>query len=78
MKRGRYLTLFLLFLTGGTLSALLLERGGLEALMKLLSVLLSLLSSESAQGLLLLLYELLSSLFSDLLLLSAFWMILSQ
>ena len=42
------ITLFLLFFPGGVLSALLSEGGKLEALMKLPSVLLSLLSSESA------------------------------
>ena len=70
-------TLFLLFLPGGALSALLSEGGGVEALMKLPSVFLSLLSSESAQQLLLLLLELLSTLFSDFLLLELMTVLLS-
>ena len=50
IKLGRRIfTLFLLFLPGGALSALLSEGGGLEALMKLPSLLLSLFSSETAQ-----------------------------
>ena len=58
------MTVFLLFHPGGALSALQSEGVGVEALIKLQSLLLSLLSSESAQRLLLLL-ELLSTLFSD-------------
>ena len=52
IKHG--MTLFLLFLPGGALSALLLEGVGVEALIKLPFILLSLLSSELAQRLLLL------------------------
>ena len=54
MKRGRHLMVFILFLPGGALSVLLSEGVGVETLMKLLFKLLSLLSSESAQWLLLL------------------------
>ena len=50
----KHITIFLLLLPGGALSALLLERGGVEALMKLPSLLLSLLSLESSHKLLLL------------------------
>ena len=60
IKRSRRITLFLLFLSGGALSALLSEGVGVTALIKLLSLLLSLLSSESAQQMLLLLELLLA------------------
>ena len=67
IKRGRHITLFLLFLLGGALSALLLKGVRVKTLILLPSILLSLLSSELAQRLLLL-RKLLSAFFSDFLL----------